>query len=150
MPQEKQTRPPKKIDKLDILSAIWIMASNDDFHLITYRGIQDRLDLPDGYEVRAQIRERPELFRPNASEESLEQWRKDMLEDKRLPAWIRKISDPVKRKEEIEKLTAKDAFRSQFRANPNSPKSGLEIIDWGLQHIDRLRKAKLADWNATA
>jgi hypothetical protein len=32
-------------------------------------------------------------------------------------------------------------FRSQFRVEDNAPRATLEVIDWGLQHIDRLRKA---------
>jgi len=47
-------------DDLDVLSAIWILASNDENPLITYQGLRFRLDLPVDYEVRECIRKHPE------------------------------------------------------------------------------------------
>jgi hypothetical protein len=32
-----------------------------------------------------------------------------------------------------------DFFRSQFRAEEDAPRSPIEVLDWGLKHIDRLR-----------
>ncbi len=36
-----------------------------------------------------------------------------------------------------------DVFSSQFRVRSNAPPSDLKIIDWGLEHIEKLRKLKL-------
>ena len=56
-----------EIEELDLVSAIWILASNDETSLITYRGIQYRLDLPTAFDIKALIARRPELFRPGAN-----------------------------------------------------------------------------------
>ena len=50
----------------------------------------------------------------------------------------------------IEKLGPEDVFRSQFRAHANAEKSPIEIIKWGLEHLDRLRKAKVDAKDASA
>jgi hypothetical protein len=71
----------------------------------------------------------------------LETWKQDMRSGKRIPSWIREISEHTLRSKTIDEITPDDAFRSQFRAGDAAPKSSLEIIDWGLQHIDRLRKS---------
>lgn len=67
-----------------------------------------------------------------------------MLDDKHLPSWLRDIEDKTVRKEKIEALAAEDAFRNQFRWQANAPSAPIEIIEWGLQHIDRLREASIA------
>lgn len=50
----------------------------------------------------------------------------------------------------IDALNQKDVFRSQFRASRGAPKSQVEIVSWGLEHIDRLRKSKIAARDASA
>jgi hypothetical protein len=132
----------KDVEELDLISAIWIMASNDETPLITYGGIRYRLDLPADYDVKALVAKRPELFRPSANPEHLEAWKADMLDGRRLPSWIRVIHDEEVQANTIRSLTVHDVFRSQFRASRNSERSPIEIIKWGLEHLDRLRKAK--------
>jgi len=66
-----------------------------------------------------------------------------MLEGRRRPSWILDIEDQSLKKQTIQALTADDVFRSQFRAEKDAPRSPIEIVDWGLQHIDRLRKASM-------
>jgi len=66
-----------------------------------------------------------------------------VLAGQHLPSWIREIEDPTAQKQAIEALTPDDVFRSQFRAEKDAPRAPVEIIDWGLQHIDRLRKASI-------
>jgi hypothetical protein len=44
----------------------------------------------------------------------------------------------------------KDVFRSQFRANRGAPKSDIAIVNWGLDHIDRIRKGRIASREASA
>jgi hypothetical protein len=41
-----------ELDEYAVLAAIWILASNDETSLITYRGVQQRLNLPAGYDIR--------------------------------------------------------------------------------------------------
>lgn len=128
---------------LDILCSIWILACNDKNPQISYRGIIQRLGLPEDFDVHTLIQSRGELFRKKTTPTQLKRWKEEMLTGKDLPNWIREIDDQQKRNETIQSLTIEDVFRSQFRPEQDSPRSDIEIIDWGLQHIDRLRKAVL-------
>jgi hypothetical protein len=131
------------VDELDILSAIWIMASNDQNPIMTYEGIRYRLNLPEDFNVKTLIKERGELFRQGIASHRLDLWKADMKSGKHLPSWIRNIEDEATRKSIIESLTIEDIFQSQFRATPDAPKTEIEVIKWGLEHIDRLRKANI-------
>jgi len=128
-------------DELDILSAIWILACNDENPIITYEGIKYRLGLPADYDVKSLIQSRGEMFRRGVPSRRLEGWKQIMLTGKHLPSWIRDIENESSRKATIEALTPEDVFRNQFRAEADAPRSPIEIIKWGLEHIDRLRKA---------
>lgn len=128
---------------LDILCSIWILACNDKNPQISYRGIIQRLGLPEDFDVHTLIQSRGELFRKKTTPTQLKRWKEEMLTGKDLPNWIREIDDQQKRNETMQSLTIEDVFRSQFRPEQDSPRSDIEIIDWGLQHIDRLRKAVL-------
>jgi hypothetical protein len=125
---------------LDTLSAIWILASNDEVPLITYKGINYRLGLPEEYNVQGLIGKHRELFRPITNSTALEAWKKEMLLGRKMPIWISEISDATGRQIAIKSLFITDVFRSQFRGAASAPPSDLKIIEWGLEHIDRLRK----------
>lgn len=129
-------------DDLDTVSAIWILASNDENPLITYKGLVHRLGLPANCDVKAIVASRPELFRPGATESRINNWKTNLRAGKSLPAWIREIADPAARSAAIEAIAPSDVFRSQFRAHSNAERSPIEIIKWGLEHLDRLRKAR--------
>ena len=136
----------KKIDmnnQLDILCSIWILACNDENPKITYQGIRSRLGLAKDFDVKALVYSRGELFRKQTPQSQLNKWQDEMRQGRHLPTWIREIQDANSRTEKINSLTPTDVFRSQFRAEANSSRSDIEIINWGLQHIDRLRKAEL-------
>jgi hypothetical protein len=66
-----------------------------------------------------------------------------MLPDKRRPSWIRVKGDEEKQLQAIQALAVHDVFRSQFRAERGAPKSDIETIKLGLEHLDRLRKGEL-------
>ncbi len=133
--------PIAKTDDLDILSGVWIMSCNDDNPIMTYRSISHRLNLPDTYDVKALVRSRPELFRLGILNSRLNAWKDLMKSGKNRPNWIVEIRDHDKQREAIDSLSREDVFRSQFRVEDQSPKSPIEIVDWGLQHIERLRRA---------
>lgn len=135
------------LEEFDLVCAVWILASNDENHLITFEGIRERLGLEEGFDVKGLVMRRRELFRPNAPPGELEEWQASMRKGSRLPTWIKVISDGPKRLAAIENLRQEDVFRSQFRANSGVPKSQVEIVSWGLEHIDRLRKSKIAARN---
>jgi len=132
------------INNYDILCSIWILACNDDNPQITYQGIFYRLGLPEDFPLQDLIAFRGELFRKQTTNSLLEAWKEEMRIGKKIPSWIRD-SDKTNeiKKELIEKLTIQDVFRSQFRTGAESARSEIEIIDWGLQHIERLRNFDL-------
>lgn len=131
------------IDEAAILSAIWILACNDENPFLLYSSTRFRLGLPESYDLEELIKRHGELFRQKCPEFRLEEWKQDMLKGNRQPLWIREIKDNKERKALINSLEPKDVFRSQFRANANAPRSEINIIDWGLEHIERLRKAEI-------
>ena len=135
-------------EELDIVSAIWVMANNDENNLISYRGIIHRLQLPSNYDVRGLIRSRGELFRQGVQQWILNEWKSDMLAGKSLPIWIRDVKDKNEQAKMINQMTPEDVFRSQFRAEKDAPKAELSVIDWGLQHIERLRRSRLESIDA--
>lgn len=133
----------KEPDVFDILSATWILASNDENEIITYEGIKNRLNLPKNFKIKELIQSRGELFRKGVPESRLRLWKDEMRTGHHLPSWIKEIEDNTERDKAIDSLTTNDVFRSQFRTGRDSPQSPIEIINWGLEHIERLRKASL-------
>lgn len=128
-------------DTFDVLSATWVCACNDENSIITFESIRHRLNLSQSFDIKGLIQSRGDLFRRSVPSRRLEAWKQDMRSGKRRPSWIREISEDALRSKTIDEITPDDVFRSQFRAGDAAPKSSLEIIDWGLQHIDRLRKS---------
>jgi hypothetical protein len=62
-----------------------------------------------------------------------------------IPAWVFESDDPLDRRKAIESIRTDDVFKSQFRSPKSSLKSGpspIEVIDWGLEHLERLRRAE--------
>lgn len=129
-----------KTSHLEIVSAIWILASNDENSLITYKSIIHRLGLEENFDLKSLIKLHGELFRQKASEKALSEWKRQMQEGKHLPSWIKSLSEQD-RTNAINTLTTSDIFRSQFRAKNSAPASDISIINWGLEHIERIRKA---------
>ena len=58
-------------------------------------------------------------------------------------SWIRALGNELEQVAAVNELTIDEVFRSQFRTTEGAKKSPIEIIDWGLQHIERLRKARM-------
>ena len=125
----------------DVLAATWVCACNDENSIITYESIRHRFNLSQSFDIKGLIQSRGELFRRTVPNRRLEVWKQDMHAGKRLPSWIRDITGDALRTKAIQDISPEDTFRSQFRAGDAAPKATLETIDWGLQHIDRLRKA---------
>ena len=128
---------------LDTISAIWILASNDENPEISYIGLRHRLHLAEWIDERQLVAQRGELFRLKIPKTRLTEIKTRYRIGSHLPIWLREIPEGQKREETIENLTEDDFFRSQFRAEPNAPRSPIEIMNWGLQHIDRLRKTAI-------
>jgi hypothetical protein len=133
-------KPIQNSDQLDILSAIWIMSCNDENPTITFKGIKYRLGLPESYDVYSLVKSRGELFRLGIPQRRLVKWKQDMLNGSHLPSWVRDIENDIDRTAVIGNISTDDVFRNQFRAGFESPRAPIEIIDWGLEHIERLRR----------
>lgn len=147
---KKKKRIAIRSDEFDILSATWILSCNDENPSMSYEGIRYRLGLPTDYDIKGLIQSHGELFRKGIPRHRLEGWKDQMRLGKHLPAWMREIDDEITRKAKVEALDPEDIFRSQFRTEYDAPQSPVEVIDWGLQHIDRLRKANLEYREQTA
>ena len=128
-------------DVFDVLSATWVFACNDENPIITYRGLEHRLGTNKYADIKRLIRARGDLFRQGVPKRRLEKWKEEMMMEKHLPRWIAEIEDNALRQKAIKELTEDDVFRSQFRTGDEAPKSSLQVVDWGLQYIDRLRHA---------
>jgi hypothetical protein len=133
----------KEPDDFDILSATWILANTDENEMMSYQGIKCRLKLEEDYDLQLLIHSRGDLFRQGVPTFRLQKWKTAMLAEKHLPLWLKEIEDEAERNQVIERITENDIFRSQFRTRRDSPQSSLEIINWGLEHIERLRKASI-------
>ena len=140
-PQTAARTPIRSADDLDNLSAIWILSCIDENPIMTYRGISDRLDLPDSYDVKALVRSRRELFRPKVLASRFREWKARMEKGLSLPAWVAEIEDEAARAAAIKSISRDDVFRNQFRAGSGAPKCDIETIDWGLSHLERLKKS---------
>lgn len=130
-------------DEFGVLSAIWILACNDENPIITFEGLRRRLELPDDYDVSLLVKSHRELFRLGVPEYRLNNWKSYMRQGNKIPQWIKDINNSDKQQERIESLSVNDVFRSQFRVEKDADKSSLEILRWGLEHLDRIRKARL-------
>lgn len=137
-------------DIFAILSATWILASNDENPIITYDGIKHRLGLSKDFEIKNLIQSRGELFRQGVPQSRLIEWKQEMRARRRLPSWIKDLDSREEQNKAIESLSVDKVFRSQFRAEKNAPRSPIQIVDWGLQHIERLRKANIEKQESTA
>lgn len=141
---KKRHRAESNRDKFDVLSALWVLACNDPISIMSYNGIKYRLKLPSDYGIEKLVEERGELFRPGVPSRRLEEWKTAMQSQvSKRPAWIRDLEDEASQLEAIKVLSVDDVFRSQFRTEKDAPPSTLEVLSWGLQHIERLRKANL-------
>lgn len=132
--------PISQSEDLDTLSAIWILSCNDDNPIMTYRSIVQRLSLPADFDAKALVKSRPELFRPGILQSRLNAWKDKLRSGKSRPGWIVEIRDQKEQQKAIEDISRDDIFRNQFRVEDDARKCNVELIEWGLRHIERLRK----------
>lgn len=127
-----------------LVSAIWILACNDEKSLMLFESIKYRLGLSKIDEIKKIIEKYGELFRLNLPKSQLDTWKDEMKKSsKKGPTYIIEIEDKSERDKIIDNLKPEDGFRSQFRTEANSPESDITLVNWGLEHIERRRKAKL-------
>lgn len=141
----------KATDEFDILFSIWILSCIDENPIMTYEGIKHRLGLSDNFDVKKTVRSRGELFRAGVPSYWFDEWKRDLLAGKKTPpAWLLSIKNYSERRAKIESLSPEDAFRCQLRTGKGADPASIEVIDWGLQHIERLRKSNLETEEATS
>jgi hypothetical protein len=131
----------EKVDE-DILSAIWVLSCIDENPIMTYRGIATRTAITEA-EARKLVGSRRELFRPGVLQSRLDTWKTKMKTGGTVPAWILEMPKQEQQKA-IDDLSEKDVFRNQFRVEDRAPKCSIEIINWGLNHLDLIRKSAAA------
>jgi hypothetical protein len=64
-----------------------------------------------------------------------------MKKGKQLPSWISEMKSNEERALAIDALSSDDVFRNQSRTEVSATKCALEVMNWGLQHIERLTQA---------
>ncbi|MBK7384009.1 MAG: hypothetical protein IPI81_11890 [Flavobacteriales bacterium] len=131
-----------ELEQFGRVSAIWIMACNDENSLITYEGLRHRLNIESTESLRELVLAHSELFRLGANSRQLREWKERMLLGRGRPSWVKSIPEESERLTRIEALSQNDMFRSRFRTRANSPKSDVEILKWGLEYLERQRKAR--------
>jgi hypothetical protein len=129
----------EKVDE-DIQSAIWVLSCIDENPIMTYRGIASRTAITEA-EARKLVGSRRELFRPGVRASQLETWKTKMRTGRGLPAWILEMPDAKERQKAIDDLSQNDVFRNQFRVESGAPKCSIETINWGLTHLDLIRRS---------
>lgn len=150
MVNEATRQPIEDPGRFDVLSGVWILASNDENPIMTYQSVNYRLGLSADYPLKELVKSRGELFRIGVPDWRLNRWKSQMLEGKHLPSWVRDIENEADRMEVIRSLSSDSVFRSQFRVESTAKKSPIDTLDWGLRHIDRLRRASLESKAQTA
>ena len=123
----------------DLLPAIWILSCNDENPIMTYRGIAARIGTSET-DAQRLIGAHRELFRPGILPSRLNSWKERMRAGRNLPGWLLEIADLEEQKSAIDGLSPKDVFRNQFRVEDGAPKCSIEIINWGLSHLDLMAK----------
>lgn len=132
--------------EFDIISAIWILACTDQDPLITYRGIVHRLDTEGLTEadVRSLVRSRAELFSTVISNQWLYEWQRWIIDESHYPRWIiDEFREKHLQTQAVETIKREDVFRSQLRTYDKQGPCDIEQTSWGIEHIDRLRKANV-------
>src|SRR6266545_6137330 len=132
----QRAKPPTILDDFELLSAIWMLASNDENPIITYGGLSYRLETPDK-RVRELVRSRPDLFRRKVASSDFQEFKTGLEKDPTKTAWLLAMDEET-RKKVLAALSMDDAFRSQFRGHSDPAKP--EIIELGLTHLQRLRE----------
>ena len=132
------------LEEFDILSSIWIMANNDEDSLMFYKSVKNRLGLHSNYPLNEIISKRSELFRKKISQHRLDllkiKWLAECVKaHPKIPSFIFRLDTIQERTDLINSMTVDHIFRSQFRVKEDAPKADIEIIDWGIKHIERLR-----------
>lgn len=131
-----------KRDELSKVAAIWILASTDENPIITFKSVIERVGYENENEVLNVILKYRELFRHKAQTSQLDklknQWRSQQNTDI-LPTWLQNKTTEDKERL-IDEVSRDTVFRSILRTNYSAPKSSQGSIDWGLRHIDSLRK----------
>ena len=116
-----------------------LLSCNDENPIITYKGIAARIGITEA-DAQRLVGAHRELFRPGMRPHRLSSWKERMKAGKGLPGWLLEIVDPVERTKMIDALSPDDVFRNQFRVEDGARKCSIEIINWGLNHIDLMEK----------
>lgn len=74
-------------ENLDLISAIWMFACNDQDTILTYKGVAYRLN-KNVTEMKALVKSRAELFSTVVNARWLADWKHWVKAGKHYPAWV--------------------------------------------------------------
>ncbi|HPG32206.1 MAG TPA: hypothetical protein PLM34_00025 [Lentimicrobium sp.] len=117
------------------LLAIWVKACNDEQPIMFYNSLMDSLGIEDEQGLRELISMNKELFRP-LSPIALDRYKTYYNEniDNFPPGLVGVGEDPI---DAVNNLNIHCGFTSQFRRRPNEQKSPKEIIEMGVNYIEK-------------
>jgi hypothetical protein len=138
-------------NEFDVISAIWMMSCHDSDTIVTYKGVEYRLDL-DGWDVervKDVVKSHAELFSPVVSSRWLKDWKEWVKKGKHYPGWVLELPW-AERDKAIDDLKRDDVFRCQFRndnrapgiSDPCVPACNTDQVKLGIEHLYNLRKAE--------
>jgi|GEM_PF-1473593 len=130
----------------DILTAVWILSNNDDNPIMLYDSLNKRLSIPSTIDLKKMVLSRRELFRPGVKKSELEKKKINWKSNHNIPEYLLEFSDE-QRKKIINEITEADVFRSQFRIGEKTDKTSIETINWGLNHIEKIRQYRIEKQN---
>ena len=171
------------VDEFALVSAVWILACNDPFAIMTFDFIKDRLQIKDTllekiiadykalftdvpsiwvkewqhslsnaaflqHYFSTDDKDKPKFYDDYISSRFIQKGNIDKLKDKKnfknqqLPSRIANKDDIKDKFLEIQKISDKKTFMSQFRLSPTDEPSPIEILEWGLEYIEKHREIK--------
>lgn len=133
----------------DKLISIWTFSCVTSNPKIAYESLVYRYDFQTIDEAKNLVKTFKEMFLPGIITSELEsikaQFQTENAKDDKvndLPAWLINKGDAATREPIIQALDKDSFFSSQVRFSDTIPPSSVEVLKWGIEHIERFRKEK--------
>lgn len=124
-----------------ILSAIWMISNTEECPLILYKQLYISLKISESIDLKGIIQDNREFFKHGSNQKELDImktiWKRDGLN----PDYLKTSQKSEEVNNNIDKIGTDDVFKSYFRISGCNEKTSIEIINWGVNHIDKLQQA---------